>query len=96
LLSFSKDRGIRKLERTCLVDLIARGTGEVPLLTEPVALDLHLEATLDDRVASQLTKRALRKLQYVRRDAIFFQKRFLNQKQTNNAFSEDLSLSDQI
>ena len=47
---------------TYLVDVIARRPRKVPLLSEPVPLDFHLEATLDDRVARQLGKRALRKL----------------------------------
>ena len=47
---------------TDLVDLVARGPGEVPLLTEPVALDLHLEPALDDGVARELGQRALRQL----------------------------------
>lgn len=42
-----------------------------------MALDLHLEAALYDRIARELTKRALRKLQYVRRDAVFLQQRLL-------------------
>jgi hypothetical protein len=42
-----------------------------------MALDLHLEAALDDRIARELTKRALWKLQYVSRDAIFLQQRLL-------------------
>jgi hypothetical protein len=33
---------------THLVDVIARGTRKIPLLTKPMALDLHLEATLND------------------------------------------------
>ena len=48
--------------RTDPIDLIARGARQVPLLAEPVAFDLHLEPTLDDRVASKLRERALRKL----------------------------------
>jgi hypothetical protein len=42
--------------KTCLVNIIPRIPGEIPLLTQPVALDLHLKATLDDRIARQLTK----------------------------------------
>jgi hypothetical protein len=42
-----------------------------------MALDLHLEAALDDRITREFTKRALWKLQYVRRDAIFLQQRLL-------------------
>ncbi len=46
-------------ETTHLVDIVARGAGEVPHLAEPVALDLHFEATLDDGVTSKLGERTL-------------------------------------
>ena len=42
-----------------------------------MAFHFHLEATLYDRIARELTKRALRKLQDVRCDAIFLQQWFL-------------------
>jgi hypothetical protein len=62
---------------TCLVDIVPRSTREIPLLTKPVALDLHLKATLDDGIACQLTKRTLWKLEDMRRYAVLLQQRFL-------------------
>ena len=46
---------------TCLVDVIPSGSGEIPLLPEPMSFDLHFEATLDDRVSGQFGERTLRK-----------------------------------
>lgn len=54
-----------------------------------MALDLHLEATLDNRIARQLTKRALRELQDVCRDAIFLQQGLL-QSSLFNLFCSQL------
>jgi hypothetical protein len=60
-----------------LVDVVPRSTGKIPLLAKPVALDLHLKATLDDGIARQLTKRTLWKLEDMRRHAVLLQQRFL-------------------
>lgn len=38
-----------------LVDIVAGRTREVPVLTDPMLLDLHLPSTLENRVASELT-----------------------------------------
>ena len=46
-------------QATNLVDVIPRSAGKIPLLTQPVSLDFHLEATLDHRVARKLSQRAL-------------------------------------
>jgi hypothetical protein len=41
------------------VDVVAGGAGQVPVLAEPVPLELHLEAALEDGVAGELGERAL-------------------------------------
>jgi hypothetical protein len=47
---------------TYLVNLVACCAGQIPFLSEPVALDLHLESALDHRVARKLGEWALRQL----------------------------------
>lgn len=49
-------------EMTHLVDVISCCSGQVPLLTQPMPFDLHLEPALDHRVSGQLGEGALREL----------------------------------
>jgi hypothetical protein len=44
------------------VDVVPARTGQIPMLTEPMSFELHLEAGLDDTVASELGEGRLREL----------------------------------
>ena len=47
---------------THAINVVPRSARIVPILAQPVSLDFHLETTLDDRVARELSQRALREL----------------------------------
>jgi hypothetical protein len=53
------------MNNACLVDVVARGAWEIPLMAQPATLNLHLKAALNDRVPRELGKRALRELVYL-------------------------------
>lgn len=50
-----------------LVNVVARSAREIPLVSQPVTLNFHFEAALDDRVPRKLGEGALRELVYLDR-----------------------------
>lgn len=54
-----------KINMAHLVNVVAGGSGEVPLLAQPMTFDLHLEAALDNRISRELGQRTLREFVYL-------------------------------